>query len=173
MNVDPIRAAVPHVLAWIRETLVANSPHSRPILDYRFPRIPSFYPARLLEEITVVEVDRVPFPPLRALGLLQFADLEHGEYSGITFGSTYFVRRDRADQEEIHFHELIHVVQWRELGEELFLLAYAAGFLEAGYERSPLEAMAFALQADFSLGVSTFECEKEVKRRLATLSLKG
>jgi hypothetical protein len=51
--------------------------------------------------------------------------------------------------EELHFHELIHVVQWSKLGIEQFLLTYGLGILQFGYERSPLEAIAYELQARF------------------------
>ena len=46
-------------------------------------------------------------------------------------------------EEAIHFHELIHVIQWRLLGPEDFLKSYANGLDEFGYENSPLEKMAY------------------------------
>jgi hypothetical protein len=57
--------------------------------------------------------------------------------------------RERAQSrnETIHFHELIHVVQWRTLGPEQFLFIYANGLERFGYLNSPLEVMAFDAEA--------------------------
>jgi len=41
------------------------------------------------------------------------------------------------------------VVQWDHLGVDRFLMAYGAGLMQFGYRRSPLEAMAYAMQDDF------------------------
>ncbi|NOT45472.1 MAG: hypothetical protein HOP14_12795 [Acidobacteria bacterium] len=68
--------------------------------------------------------------------------------AGVTFGDMYFVHRVHAS-EAIHFHELVHVVQWSTLGVDEFLLTYALGIAQHGYVQSPLEAIAFDLQARF------------------------
>ena len=52
--------------------------------------------------------------------------------------------------EGLYFHELMHVVQWRMLGPERFLAAYADGLEKFGYRNSPLEAMAYDAQAAFA-----------------------
>jgi len=68
--------------------------------------------------------------------------------AGITFGDMYFVHPTHSS-EGIHFHELVHVVQWSTLGVNEFLLTYALGIAQHGYEQSPLEAIAFDLQGRF------------------------
>ena len=54
--------------------------------------------------------------------------------------------------ESLHFHELVHIVQWARLGVDNFLLAYGLGFILGGYEQSPLEQMAYTLQRSFENG---------------------
>ena len=93
--------------------------------------------------------------------------MEQGEAGGITFKDTYFVRHRLAADEGLHFHELIHVVQWRYLGPERFLAAYAAGHLGAGgYRDNPLEAIAHALQARFEAGGAPFDASLATTRHL-------
>ena len=67
-----------------------------------------------------------------------------------------------------HFHELVHVVQWEHLGPEKFLLAYGAGLVRFGYERSPLEQMAYVFQANFERGFSLPHLSSEIRFRTAT-----
>jgi hypothetical protein len=52
---------------------------------------------------------------------------------------TYFLKRAAADDETLHFHEMIHIVQWRVLGAEFFLAMYAGGLETFGYRNSRLK----------------------------------
>ena len=72
-------------------------------------------------------------------------------FAGITFKDTFFVQQGHVS-ESLHFHEMVHIVQWARLGVDNFLLAYGVGLLQFGYERSPLEQMAYTLQASFDNG---------------------
>jgi len=67
---------------------------------------------------------------------------------GVTYKDIFFVRIGQ-QRDSLYFHELVHVVQWDWLGVDNFLLAYAIGLLQHGYQQSPLEQMAFQLQAGF------------------------
>lgn len=73
--------------------------------------------------------------------------------------------------EGLHFHELIHVVQWRVLGPERFLAAYADGLEKFGYRASPLEAMAYDAQAAFVQSTQIFNAEKLVADKLSGTQL--
>ena len=88
---------------------------------------------------------------------------------GITFLDTYFLLPSGADDESLHFHELIHVVQWQVLGPKAFLLIYAADLAARGSLHSPLERMAYDHQRRFDAGESPYSVEAEV--RAATLAL--
>ncbi len=81
------------------------------------------------------------------------------EAGGITYLDTYFVRADEAQSESLHFHELVHVIQWRLLGPEKFLALYADGLERFGYRNSPLEVMAYELQERFEREQQPFDVE--------------
>jgi hypothetical protein len=93
----------------------------------------------------------VPFPPVEQFGLPEFALMQQMEFDGITFKDTFFLQNGRSS-EGLHFHELVHVVQWSRLGVDNFLLAYGLGLLTSGYAESPLEQMAYQLQHRFETG---------------------
>jgi hypothetical protein len=113
-----------------------------------FPRLASYFPATLLDNAFAVPANTMPFPPVREYGLLEFETMANMSMEGITFGNMYFVQPTQS-VEELHFHELIHVIQWSKLGIEQFLLTYGLGILQFGYEHSPFEAIAYELQTRF------------------------
>lgn len=80
---------------------------------------------------------------------------------------TYFVLWQEAERESLHFHELVHVVQWQVLGPERFLARYADGLERHGYRTSPLEVMAYEQEAQFIAGAAPFSVEAAVRRQLA------
>jgi len=116
-----------------------------------FQRLAQYFPATILHDCRAVAVDAVPFPPVADLDLPEFVAMANMPMAGITFGHMYFVRRDY-DTEAIHFHELVHTVQWAALGFDAFLSTYATGILQQGYEASPFELTAYDLQARFERG---------------------
>lgn len=109
-------------------------------------------------------------PPLSSWGLTRFAEFERGNFSGITFLDTFFVRRGQSRNEVLHFHELIHVIQWRILGPEQFLRSYADGLERFGYRYSPLEAMAYDAEARFVGSAIKFDAEESVTEALARIA---
>src|SRR5260370_25994404 len=107
----------------------------------------------------VVVIDGVPRPPLSSMGLSRFAEFEHGDYEGITYLDTFFVKRRSAAAERLRFHELIHVVQWRLLGPENFFAAYPAGLGTFLYLESPLAMMAYKAQDLFFQSHHLFDAQ--------------
>jgi hypothetical protein len=132
-------------------------------------RLPLYFDPSLLETAKFIAIDRLPMPPLSAMGLSRFAVFEQGDFNGITYLDRYFIKQAVETQEAVHFHELIHVIQWRLLGSERFLRAYANGLEEFGYENSPLEKMAYDAEASFKRSFAIFDAEKFVSERLDTL----
>jgi hypothetical protein len=161
---DRYRPFLPIILDWIQQTLDAHADDKRPVASFKFRRLPRYFSERLLNATTVVPTDRLPVPPLSALGLWEFADFESQPLSGITYRDTYFLQRSVASDESLHFHELVHVVQWQVLGPKDFLLLYAPGLAGHGYRRCPLEAMAFDHQRDFDADDAPYPVEAEVWR---------
>jgi hypothetical protein len=134
---------------WIADLHLQNSDHAISVGGLRFPRLASHFPENFLQGARVAAVGHVPFPPVSDYGLPEFEGMARMEMAGITFNNMYFVRRSSYTAESIHFHELVHVVQWSVLGLDEFLLTYALGVAQFGYLQSPLEAIAYGLQAQF------------------------
>jgi hypothetical protein len=160
---------LPVIAKWIQETLGTSAGMARSVESFHFPRLPHYFSEQLLRTTNAVITDRLPVPPLTALGLPEFAAFETHPMSGITYLDTYFLLPDGALDESLHFHELIHVIQWQVLGPKDFLLLYAAGLAEHGYSDSPLERMAYDHQRRFDSGEPLYPVETEV--RAATLAL--
>jgi len=170
MNPKELLEKLPLVRGWIDRTLAEHRNRAQPVASYRFPQLGGFYSSEFLTTAKVVEVERVPMPPLSALGLTGFGEFESGNYAGITFLDTYFVQSGEVLRESLHFHELVHVVQWQHLGAERFVMAYALGYLQGGgYRANPLEVMAYDLQDYFEKGGQPIEVESFVRRQLDSL----
>ena len=143
--------ALPRMEAWIRDLHTAHAPRAQPVSCLGFERLREVWPRELLDEACAVSVERVPYPPVSALGLPELEPMARARWSGITFGNMYFVDQDDTT-EATHFHELCHVVQWQALGVRDFLMTYALGLLEHGYRQSPLEDIAYRFQREFEAG---------------------
>jgi len=139
----------------VRESVAASALGLGRLFDH--------FPARMLDETHVVTISEIPYPPVSAFGLPEFERM--ASISAITFGDVYFVRPDAP--EGVHFHELVHVVQWNALGRSDFLLTYAVGLMQHGYAESPLEAIAFDLQARFERMAPRGSVTDEVARHAA------
>ena len=143
-----LQHALPHVKKWMDALHAEHSHECIRASSLGFPRLASYFPRTLLDNAFAVPSDIMPFPPVREYGLPEFEAMANMPMKGITFGNMYFVRPTQSI-EELHFHELIHVIQWSKLGIEHFLLTYALGIVQFDYEQSPLEAIAYELQARF------------------------
>ena len=168
MAPEEFRKLYPNVIAWIRQTLASHSAQAKALSSLGFGQLPQYFSNELLASTKAVVVDRVPMPPLSSLGLSRFAEFERGDFDGITYLDTFFVKRRSATAERLYFHELIHVVQWRILGPEAFLATYAAGLERFGYRASPLEAMAYGAEAAFAQS-KPFDAEKLVTAELSLM----
>lgn len=147
------KSILPAVREWIDTILEENKPNAVSVASRAFPRLGKVFPHDLLNRAQVVVViGKVPFPPLSRMGLHEFMQMENMQMAGITYKNTFFVSHLH-ETESLHFHELVHVIQWERLGVDRFLFAYGAGLMQFGYWGSPLEKMAHSLQAGFDHGV--------------------
>jgi hypothetical protein len=149
--IQRFRAALPSVRQWIDQFLLDHAPRARTVSTLGFARLSTCFPQDVLQRTKVVTLPRVPFPPVDRFGLPELAPIQQISFAGITFKDTFFVQQGQGS-ESLHFHEMVHVVQWARLGVDNFLLAYGVGLVQFGYERSPLEQMAYALQETFDAG---------------------
>jgi hypothetical protein len=169
MTPEEFQTIYPHAIGWIQQTLVAHSNETRIISSLGFPRLSRYFGENLLSSTKVVVVERVPMPPLSSMGLSQFAAFENGDFDGVTYLDTFFVKRSFASSERLHFHELIHIVQWRLLGPENFLALYADGLERVGYRQSPLEVMAYNAEESFVQSDKNFDAERLVAEQLSRM----
>jgi hypothetical protein len=159
-------AKYPLIMGWIQQTLADHKSKARMVASLGFKRLSQYFSPELLAYAKVIYVDVVPTPPLSKIGLNQFSDFENMKADGITYLDTFFARQEVQRDEPLHFHELVHVVQWKLLGAKPFVAAYADGLERFGYRNSPLEVMAYDAQAAFEKSSQPFDVEKLVKSRL-------
>ncbi len=134
--------------AWIDETIAAHS-HLKKSCACFERTFQGYYPFEFLEDSYFVVVDKLPkpnFPELRDLGLSDFLD---AEFEGITYKNTYFITKGHERNMSLHFHELVHVQQWKLLGASAFISRYIQEMGSYGYMSAPLEIMAYDYQHKF------------------------
>ncbi len=170
MTPEEFQRVYPALSRWIGILLATFRERARSVAPARFPRLPEYYPVDILERAKFVVVPRIPVPPLSQMGLSQYSAFETADFGGITYLDTFFVKEGQAT-ETLFFHELVHVIQWGELGPEKFLAAYADGLEKWGYAASPLEAMAYNAQSRFERGTDPFDVVNHVKEELSKLSV--
>jgi hypothetical protein len=114
-----------------------------------------FFPASVLDSarVLVLAGERVSNPPfygqLVAMGFEAGSLPNFSLMAAITFVDT--VVSHQAFTDRLLFHELVHVVQYGNLGLEEFACKYVRGFLSGGsYEAIPLEMNAYELDARFA-----------------------
>ena len=114
-----------------------------------------FFPETVLDSTRLVvrTRERVSNPPFYGQ-LVQMAfspaDLpDFARVAAITFVDTVVSHEPFTDR--LLFHELVHVVQYKKLGQADFAARYVRGFLSGGsYEAIPLEMNAFELDGRFA-----------------------
>jgi len=148
---------------WIDRIHTEHAARATPPREGTPARLAGYFPSALLDSARVVTGESLPFPPVAEYGLPEFAGMATPDMAGITFGHMYFVRADDPAG-GVHFHEMVHVVQWQTLGVAEFLSTYAVGLAQHGYEASPLESIAFWLEGQFSLGVAPLDVSDFVAR---------
>lgn len=133
---------------WIDQTLVNFSERSQPCEKFAV-EFEGFFPIEFLSKAYYVVTDEIPkpnFPELYQAGLGAFIDMD---VDGITYKDTYFIKSAFEHLKSLHFHELIHVIQWGILGAKTFIHRYIGEIQQYGYEFAPLETMAYRLQNHF------------------------
>ena len=166
MAPEEFAKSYPPLLDWIRTTLTASADVAQTVASRGFSRLPLYFTEKTLASTKVVLVDPLPMPPLSSMGLGHFADFQRGDFEGITYIDTFFLKPTQSKNENMHFHELVHVIQWRLLGPDRFLFSYANGLECFGYRRSPLEAMAYDAETAFGSSTAIFNVEKMVAEKL-------
>ena len=131
-------------------------------------RLAPYFPEAILNAVRVHERDPLPIPHPPLTGLVRKLGFTYPDLSltaAITFGDLIVTQAPMSIS--LLFHELVHVVQYRQLGIPAFARHYVQGLLtHRAYERIPLEAHAFHLEARFEFDRQPFNVEAEVTRLL-------
>ena len=108
-----------------------------------------YYSADLLSSVKVTYVDKF---------LLEFDELKEKqnqyddkkEIAGMTFNNNIFINKKFKDNIPLYFHEMVHVVQYRDFGTlQAFLETYVEFSLIYQYRQIPHEWIAFELEKRF------------------------
>jgi hypothetical protein len=150
---------------WIDQTLedYANKSVSCGQLS---PHFTGFYPADFLSRSYFVVVNKIPkpdFPELRQVGLGNFIDMD---IDGVTYKNTYFIKPGNENKLSLHFHELVHVLQWQCLGAKSFISRYIQEIQQYGYRDAPLEEMAYSLESYFSNNSEPIDIPDYVQQKI-------
>lgn len=119
--------------------------------EQQFTHVIQSWPRDYLGGISLHLFDRIPAPPLGDWPVVsrfrQLRDFKELESAAMALPGRVLMRHDCVAEATVH-HELVHTVQWNVLGPERFLVLYAVGLIDHGYEDSPLEAMAYSLEEE-------------------------
>ena len=126
-----------------------------------------FFPAEILDgsRFCVLRNSRIEDPAFygmaRMMGLKNLPNFS--SMAAITFVDVIVSHQEFADS--LLFHELVHAVQYAQLGAKDFALRYVKGFISGGsYEHIPLEKNAYELESRFSQDTAAaFSVADEVK----------
>jgi len=166
-QIEAITAAVADFIAQQRWKYL---PESAPMPAVQIEFLRSFFPASVLEAARFVELmpgRRISNPPfygeLKNMGFSREVLPDFAEMAAVTFVD--LIVSYGAISERTRFHELVHVVQYQELGVQAFASRYVTGLLSmGGYESIPLERNAYELDARFKADTSKpFSVEAEVQ----------
>lgn len=170
IDLNSLKPFISQIDSWIDGYINAHKEKRIRVADLGFPTLPRYFAGNILEHAHAVYVDQIEAPPLKKMGLDGFSFFESLDAEGITYKDTFFITKDHAKRESIHFHELIHTIQWDELGAADFILVYGFGLLQSGYRQCPLEAIAYQYQSDFDRGLSIEDLEAKVRSHCRDLA---
>lgn len=150
---------------WIRQVNASHEAvrQSCSVLQEHFA---GYYSPTFLASAHFVIVESIPrpdLPELREAGLGGFIDMDLG---GITYDDTYYVQRRAVNELRLHFHELVHVLQWRQLKPLGFIKRYIEEIQTYGYDEAPLETMAYRLDEYYQAKGESLDVEDYVRKNL-------
>ena len=136
------------IMRWITDTNLVHQTqrHSCSQLSTYFD---GFFSSDLLNATGFVIVNELPCPPKAVVMQLGLSQLLSPSAVGITLNNTYYLKPKVAGQLRVHFHELIHVLQWQALGPLPFIQRYMSEVIKYGYRQAPLEETAYGFEDNF------------------------
>jgi hypothetical protein len=131
-----------------------HRPTARAFSEAERNKLSGFWSREMLDRVRLKEVEKIEIPQ-------DLSQILSPGFIGITFVDTILLR---ISLDNIHFHELVHVAQFRVLGIQGFASAFAAGVASGvPYHENPLEKQALELEARFMKSPNqSFDAYQEV-----------
>lgn len=154
------------VLAWIDSTNRIHRPLRCSCLELT-NHLGGFFDSAELGTAGFVVTEYLPQPPREVVQQLGLAELIGPGVLGLTLDDTYYLKPQAAGRLSLHFHELVHVLQWQQLGAAGFVARYLAEIAQHGYRQAPLEQVAYSLEQRYrDEPQRPFKVMEEVKKHL-------
>lgn len=156
------------VESYITDSRKKYAPQAEPLTGAKRAAMQPFFPSEILASarVCVLRNTRVPNPSMysmaKLMGIRNLPDFS--EMAAITFVDVIVSHEEFTH--DLLFHELVHAVQYAQLGVKEFAARYVNGFIQGGsYEEIPLEKNAYALEGRFSENPDqVFSVADEVRR---------
>ena len=158
MDLKNLSPAMASQLASMVESYISDSrskyaPQAVPLTAAQRATMAPFFPGEILDSVRVSVLcgSRVPNPSLysmaKMMGIRNLPDFS--DMAAITFIDVIVSHEEFTP--DLLFHELVHVVQYAQLGVKEFATRYVNGFIHGGsYEEIPLEKNASSLEGRFN-----------------------
>ena len=143
---------VSDVVAFIEEQRKVHAPLGKSLRKDDRTRLAIHFPAVVLDSTRFVRGRSLEnpsfYPELERMGFTNLPQFRR--MAAITFVDVVVAQEELTPS--LLFHELVHVVQYRQLGLRKFAELYVRGFLETGeYLSIPLERVAYHMEDMFRL----------------------
>ena len=164
---------------WILNQRDLHRDYAEPLPDTTMAALRGYFRDDTLDRARLRRVAVIENPPFYS----EFEEagtsipLDFSVWAAITFGDVLLVSDDQVPGPPPHsviFHEMVHLVQYDELGIFEFARRYVTPFMQnrANYMTIPLESMAFDLQGRFEGWTGEpFSAEAEVRANLGKAGL--
>lgn len=150
-----------------RKKYAANA---QPLTAVQRAAMQPFFPPEILDKTTLLALngERIQDPGFYTMArMMGFKDLpSFADVAAVTFVDVIVSHEEFTNS--LLFHELVHVVQYAQLGVKEFGARYVSGFVTGGgYDGIPLEKNAYELERRFSANpTQPFAVADEVKHWL-------
>src|SRR5450432_3493567 len=144
------------------------STNAVPLTQEQRAAMQPFFPSEILDQtkLLVLKDKRIDDPGFYTMArMMGFKDLpSFSDLAAVTFVDVIVSHEEFTDA--LLFHELVHVVQYAQLGVKEFAARFVSGFVQGGsFEEIPLERFALALEARFNQNANDpFSVDDEVRQ---------
>ena len=164
---------------WIESQRAQHRVYADPLPDTTLAALSGFFEKGTLDRTRIRHVPGIENPPFYK----EFEEageafpLDFTVWAAITFGDVILVNGEQVPGPPSHsvvFHEMVHVVQYDELGIHEFTRRYVTPFVQSrfNYMSIPLETVAFDLQGRFEeRSGNPFSAEEEIRSRISAPGL--